>query len=127
MGVCSAAPLVVVLTLVRALPPSEAIAINHAWQGSPGTMHKTLLNKTVEIWSKPLPESKVAILVLNTLETDVTLTLTVADDVPGKPQGATMRDVWAHKDVPITGGQVPCKLRAHASLLAVLAQTASGA
>ena len=44
---------------------TEAIAIDHAWAGSPGTLHKTLHNSTVEVWAKPLPEHQVAILVLN--------------------------------------------------------------
>ena len=81
----------------------EAIAIDHAWAGSPGMLYKTLQNNTVEIWAKPLPEQKVAILVLNAGTTNTTVTVSVAADVPGTPKGTTMRDVWNHKDVAIVG------------------------
>ena len=48
---------------------------------------------------------------------------TVANDVPGQPTGPSMRDVWNHKDVPITGGELTLTLDTHDSLLAVLEQT----
>ena len=47
----------------------------------------------------------------------------MADDVPGKPRGASMRDVWAHEDVPIMAGRITLSLNVHDSLLAVLEQT----
>ena len=34
--------------------------MDHAWAGSPGMLHKTLMNKTVEIWAKPLPHHEVS-------------------------------------------------------------------
>merc|ERR1712113_1382089 len=81
------------------------------------------MGNTVEIWAKPLPGKKVAILILNTVEANVTVTLSVADDVPGKPQGKAMRDVWNHEDVPIPSGKVRRSLRTHDSVLAVLEET----
>ena len=101
----------------------EAIAIDHAWAGSPGMLYKTLQNNTVEIWAKPLPEHKVAILVLNAGTANTTVTVSVAADVPGQPKGTTMRDVWNHKDVTIVGGEIPLRLNVHDSMMAVLDQT----
>lgn len=103
----------------------EAIAIDHAWSGSPGMLYKTLQNNTVEIWAKPLPGQKVAILVLNARTAQTTVTVSVAEDVPGQPKGTMMRDVWNHKDVAIVGGEIPLTLNAHDSTFAILEQTIS--
>ena len=101
----------------------EAVAIDHAWAGMPGTLYKTLHNSTVEVWAKALPQNKVAILVLNTAvvkgSTAVSLSL-VNGDLPGNPQGTIMRDVWNHQDVPIAGGVLTFSLSTHDSVLAVL-------
>lgn len=60
-------------------------------------------------------------LVLNTAVGSTTVTLSVANDVPGKPQGPTMRDVWNHKDVPLgNAGEITLTLNTHDSILAVL-------
>jgi alpha-galactosidase len=104
----------------------EAIAIDHSWAGSPGMLHKTLHNNSIEVWAKPLPKDQVAILVLNAGQTNTTVTLSVSDDVPGQPQGTTMRDVWNHKDVPITNGRVLLQLNMHDSFLAVFGSTSFG-
>ena len=97
----------------------EAIAIDHAWAGSPGGLHKTLANGTVEIWAKPLPGSEVAVLLLNTAKDNVTVELSVAADVPGRPQGTTYRSVWAKADVPIAAGRIAFELSAHDNVFAV--------
>ena len=103
----------------------EAIAIDHAWSGSPGMLYKTLQNNTVEIWAKPLPGQKVAILVLNARTAQTTVTVSVAEDVPGQPKGTMMRDVWNHKDVAIVGGEIPLTLNAHDSTFAILVRDIS--
>lgn len=101
----------------------EAIAIDHAWAGSPGMLHKTLLNHTVEIWAKPLPNHEIAILFLNTVVGNVTVEISIADDVPGQPAGGTYRDVWAKQDVSIAAGKITMELTAHDNVLAVLSNT----
>lgn len=98
---------------------TEAIAIDHAWDGSPGTLFTTLLNGSIEVWAKPLPSSQVAVLVLNPTDGNVSVTLDLAADVPGAPTGATMRDVWNHKDVPIVANQIELSLETHDSFMAV--------
>jgi len=100
----------------------EAIAVDHAWAGFPGTLHKTLNNETVEVWAKPLPKSNVAVLVINTANTNVTISL-FADDVPGSPKGANARDVWNHMNVPVVNGQIPLTLAVHDSAFLVLSGT----
>jgi alpha-galactosidase len=99
----------------------EAIAIDHAWAGMPGTLYGTLQNKTIEIWAKALPEQKVAVLVLNTVvvKTTTSVKLSLTGDVPGKPKSKVMRDVWGHQDVPITDGEITLSLNTHESFFAV--------
>ena len=90
-------------------------------------MHNDKQNQTaaatVEVWAKPLPGHKVAILVLNVGPGEVKLSLSASADVPGQPRGATMRHVWDHTDVPIPGGQIPVALAEHDSMMAVLSET----
>jgi hypothetical protein len=99
----------------------EAIAIDHAWAGSPGALHKTLQNGTVEVWIKPLPAHKIAVLVLNAGLADTVVHLSLEDDVPGSPRAA--RDVWDHKDLSVPSSLViPLVLPVHDSALLVLSQ-----
>ena len=101
------------------------IAIDHAWAGLPGTLFKSLSNGTVEVWAKPLPGREVAVLVLNAGLDNVTLSLSLEADVPGRPQGATVRDVWNHADVAVPPTRrLALSLHAHDSSLLVLQQTA---
>ena len=110
----------------------EAIAIDQAWAGLPGTLHKVLRSSkgsngdgdgSVELWAKPLPGQRVAVLVLNVGSTDVTVTLDAQADVPGAPRAAAFRDVWRHSDVPLEDGRVTLTLPMHDSLLAVFNET----
>eukprot|EP00729_Bicosta_minor_P015037 gene15037-6128_t len=84
----------------------EAIAVDHAWAGMPGTLYSTLQNGTVEIWAKALPERQ----------------LSLADDLPGKPDAATptVRDVWNYKDVATQDGEISITLATHQSFFGVV-------
>lgn len=127
----------------------EAIAVDHAWAGMPGTLYSTLQNGTVEIWAKALPERQVAFLVLNTAVVaeeggagggggggggsggagggggsggTTTIKLSLADDLPGKPDAATptVRDVWNYKDVATQDGEISITLATHQSFFGVV-------
>ena len=75
--------------------------------------------------AKPLPGREVAVLVLNAGLDNVTLSLSLETDVPGRPQGATARDVWNHADVAVPPTRrLALSLHAHDSSLLVLQQTA---
>ena len=112
----------------------EAIAVDHAWAGSPGGLHKTLsstensTDNAIEVWAKPLPQNQVAILVLNTGVGNVSVSVSLADDVPGGVgQAQSYRSVWDHKDVAIAGGKMALSLPPHGNVFAVLNGTASPA
>ena len=101
----------------------EAIAVDHAWAGSPGALSKNFLNGTIELWSKPLPGREVAIVLLNLADTHQTLSLSTSDDIPGAPRGASYRSIWDHKTVPIQGSSITVSLTPHDCLFAVLSET----
>jgi len=87
-------------------------------------LHKTLKNNTIEIWAKPLPDHEVAILVLNTGVENITVEISAAADVPGRPAGESYRDTWEKQDVPIVAGKFLLELAAHDNIFAVLSKTA---
>ena len=107
----------------------EAIAIDQAWAGLPGTLHKVLNSGDgdgdgdIELWAKPLPGRRVAVLVLNAGDANATVTLDARADVPGAPRAAAFRDVWRHSDVALADGRVTLRLPTHDSLLAVFNET----
>ena len=104
----------------------EAIAVDHAWAGSPGMLYKSMHNGTVEIWTKPLPQQAVAVLILNMLVQNITLDVSIVDDLPPTVAGATSyRSIWTHEDVPITNGKMSLELTAHDSVFAVLNHTSN--
>lgn len=107
----------------------KAIAVDHAWVGSPGMLFKTLSSKenatdaSVEVWAKPLPGQSVAVLVLNTGTANITVDVSLKADVPGQPKAPSYRSIWEHKDVAVAGGAMALSLSAHGSVFAVLNQT----
>eukprot|EP00756_Hemistasia_phaeocysticola_P048504 Hpha_TRINITY_DN22926_c0_g1::TRINITY_DN22926_c0_g1_i1::g.154059::m.154059/K07407/E3.2.1.22B, galA, rafA; alpha-galactosidase len=98
----------------------EAIAVDHAWAGSPGRLHKTLMNGTIEIWTKPLTASKTAVLVLNTGDDTVAVKVSLSEDIPGCSGAVSYRSIWENKDIPIEGGYIAVTLGTHDNLFAVL-------
>ena len=84
-------------------------------------LYKTLHNDTVEVWAKPLPQQAVAVLILNTAVQNISLEVSVANDLPPTAAGATSyRSIWTHEDIPITNGKMLLKLTAHDNVFAVL-------
>lgn len=109
----------------------KAIAVDHAWAGSPGMLYKTLSSKenasdaSVEVWAKPLPGQSVAILVLNTGVANITVDVSLKADVPGQPKAPSYHSIWDHRDVAVAGGVIALALAPHGSVFAVLNQTSA--
>lgn len=84
---------------------TDALSVNQQWAGHPGTLIRSWQSTGdtlgIQLWSKPLPNGKVAVLVLNTMDTQQTMTIRCSD-VPGQPCCKTdcaVRDVWAQEDI----------------------------
>ena len=73
------------------------------------------------VWSKPLPGSKVAVLVINLGEGTEDFSLPLAD-VPGLSCGGScsVRDVWQKKDADPQATAVHMVLRQHESSFLIL-------
>ena len=75
-----------------------------------------------QLWSKPLSDSKVAVLVLNTLKQPQSFALPLAD-VPGLKCGAggcAVRDVWRQQDNGTVTGQLAMDLASHQTAYMIL-------
>ena len=73
-----------------------------------------------QLWAKPLPGGKVAVLVLNLLTSAEHIDLPLAD-IPGAgASSCKVRDVWKKKDLPAAKGVLSLRLRGHQSLFMVL-------
>lgn len=85
---------------------TEALAINRAWFGHPGTLRNSSGANDWQVWSKPMSTdgTAVAVLLVSTSSTPTaTMTLQLSDFVSGS---ATVRDVWAHKDLGTHSGSM---------------------
>jgi len=84
-----------------------------------GCLTSVLLNG-VQLWSKPLPGSKVAALLVNVLSVPQSVQLPLAD-VPGLGGGAgtsracATRDVWRQEDFVVHSAHLELGLASHAS------------
>jgi len=76
----------------------------------------------IELWSKPLADGKVAALVLNNAG-HVLTSFDLAD--LGITGNASVRDVWARRDLPTASGSVALELEEHDSSLLVFTPTQS--
>lgn len=86
---------------------TEALAINRAWFGHPGTLKNNSGAKEWQVWSKPLSTdgTMVAVLLVSTSNTaTATMTLQLGDFVVSG--SAMVRDVWAHKDLGTHSGSM---------------------
>lgn len=75
----------------------------------------------LQLWSKPLPNSKVAILVVNTVLTPQMLSLPLSDIPQLACHGkCKMRDVWTQTDSELQQDHIPITLNPHASAFYIL-------
>jgi len=76
---------------------------------------------TIELWMKPLPAGKMAIFVMNNGEHAAT-SIDLADLNITR---ASVRDVWARKDLPQVSGSMPIELQKRDSAMFVLTPVAA--
>lgn len=76
-----------------------------------------------QLWSKPLLNDKVAILLLNPLDVEQELSVPFAD-VPKSPCGGScaVRDVWQQQDFVVHGAALSMKLAPHESAYFILSK-----
>jgi hypothetical protein len=71
-----------------------------------------------QLWTKPLPNSKLAVLVVNGGSSKDSLTIAFAE-IPGTNGPQHVRDIWAKKDLGVHTVSMTVTLEAHGSLFAI--------
>jgi hypothetical protein len=104
-------------SVLQLVSNEHAVGVNQAWAGHPGTLSHVIHPPTllypcieqIEIWTKPLPENRIAMLIVNHNEEKCkpfrveTPTATIMSGIDwGRKVGADVFDVWAMKE----GGSV---------------------
>jgi alpha-galactosidase len=104
----------------------EVLAVNQQWAGFSGTVFLAATETLFlgpkagavpawQFWYKPMPNNKIAVLLMNHASTQATLTLPF-NSVPGMPAGTTnvaLRDIWQQKDVGVKSTSASVTLESH--------------
>jgi|EP01047_Picozoa_sp_COSAG01_P024169 alpha-galactosidase len=106
-------------TSLTILGNTEVTAINQDKLGVQGIPIASQLTNpaTATCWSKALADGSVAVILLNTGDTDATISCAFKDlGVAGNPSKSNIRDLWAKGgyDGDVAGGTISAKLASHA-------------
>jgi len=82
--------------LIEIIMNAEAIKINQAWAGHPGTFLRNATS-AVQVWVKPQPNNAMAILFINPLGTNITANVSLAE--LNMTASCSVRDVWQRRNV----------------------------
>lgn len=95
----------------RILTNSEVIAVNQDPLGIQGTKVKS--DGIRDIWAGPLADGSFAVILLNRGFTTTSITASWSDIGLPPLQKATVRDLWAHKDIGTMSGSVTASVESH--------------
>ena len=95
----------------RILTNSEVIAINQDKLGVQG--NKVTSDGTKEVWAGPLSDGSFAVLLLNRGNETTAITANWKDFGLDPSKEASVRDLWAHKDLPVAKGSVTANVDKH--------------
>ena len=85
--------------LLEIIGNQEAIAVNQAWAGHPGGLLRNISALTqAQIWVKPQPAGKVAVLIINAQNASMNASVTLAELNMSAP-GVSVRDVWRKQEL----------------------------
>lgn len=95
----------------RILTNSEVIAVNQDPLGIQGT--KVSSDGIRDVWAGPLADGSFAVILLNRGFTTTSITASWSDIGLPPSQKATVRDLWAHKDIGTMSGSVTASVESH--------------
>eukprot|EP00036_Acanthoecidae_sp_10tr_P004928 CAMPEP_0182928406 /NCGR_PEP_ID=MMETSP0105_2-20130417/15570_1 /TAXON_ID=81532 ORGANISM="Acanthoeca-like sp., Strain 10tr" /NCGR_SAMPLE_ID=MMETSP0105_2 /ASSEMBLY_ACC=CAM_ASM_000205 /LENGTH=411 /DNA_ID=CAMNT_0025066409 /DNA_START=30 /DNA_END=1265 /DNA_ORIENTATION=- len=99
----------------------DMIAINQDYRAEPGAPTALCGNRT-QAWTRKLSDGRVAVAVPNLGLVEATMTVCLAD--LGMPASATVKDVWAKKDLgKATSGSISGKVAVHDTWLLLVSQS----
>ena len=96
---------------LRILTNSEVIAVNQDPKGVSG--HRVMQDGHREVWAGPLYNGSIAVVLFNTGDTSTSITAEWKDIFLQQNQSATVRDLWAHKDMGSMSGSVTATVASH--------------
>ena len=96
---------------VRILTNSEVIAVNQDKMGIQG--NKVTTDGTRDVWAAALSDGSFAVLLLNRGNDMTTITANWKDFGLDPSKEASVRDLWAHKDLPMAKGSVTTDVDKH--------------
>ncbi|PRY36653.1 alpha-galactosidase [Umezawaea tangerina] len=83
------------------LTNTEVIAVNQDWGGRQG--NRLVDNGNTEIWTKPMANGSVAVVLLNRNSGTTTVSTSASQIGLGSASGYSVRDLWAHTSGTTTG------------------------
>jgi len=101
----------------RILLNREIIAMDQDPLGRPATLRYA--STGWQVWQKPLSQGRVAVAIVNLSDLPAGAPFSWAQLGAGRPP-ATVRNLWTHHDLPVTGGGLRVQLAAHATAVYVL-------
>ena len=118
MCLCIQAPLLIGCDIpsmsddtLRILTNSEVIAVNQDPKGVSG--HRVMQDGDREVWAGPLDDGSVAVVLFNKGDSSVSITAQWKDIFLQPNQSATVKDLWAHKDMGSMTGSVTATVASH--------------
>ena len=99
----------------RILTNKEVIAVNQDPLGMSG--RRVVQDGAGEVWAGPLSDKSVAVVLLNTGNSTITITANWKDLSLDEDQSAMVRDLWAHKDLGTFKGSVHASVPSHAVVM----------
>ncbi|MET8759430.1 ricin-type beta-trefoil lectin domain protein [Lentzea sp. NPDC004782] len=99
------------------LTNTEVIAVNQDWGGRQG--NRIVDNGNTEVWTKPMANGSVAVVLLNRNSSTATVSTTASQIGLGSASSYSVRDLWAHT-TSSTSGTISASVPAHGAAMYVV-------
>jgi len=99
------------------LTNTEVIAVNQDWGGRQG--NRLIDNGNTEIWTKPMSNGSMAVILLNRNTTTTTISTSAAQIGLGSASSYSVRDLWAHS-TSTTSGTISAAVPGHGAAMYVV-------
>src|SRR4051794_10958446 len=99
------------------LTNTEVIAVNQDWGGRQG--NRIVDNGNTEIWTKPMSNGSVAVVLLNRNTSTTTISTSASQIGLGSATSYSVRDLWAHS-TSITSGAISASVPGHGAAMFIV-------
>ncbi len=99
------------------LTNTDVIAVNQDWGGRQG--NRVVDNGNTEVWTKPMSNGSMAVVLLNRNTGTSTISTTAAQIGLGSASSYTVRDLWAHTS-STTGGSISASVPGHGAAMYIV-------